>query len=117
MNDLFKHDKGKVGERIYKNLRDNSKAENKYGTIWKEEENNYRIDIGHRDGKRGARHWEFQVNKEASNSAKQILREIDRGSRNRDDTHIQVFEDQSDFSPHAQHRVLMIVDKYVCDFN
>lgn len=80
------------GKEIYKKLMTKGKAEPTPGsnrTAWKN--NDFRADLGHLDKERGIRHWELQVNEEASKAAKKLL----KGGRG---THEKLFKDDFDIN-------------------
>ncbi|KAH6649345.1 hypothetical protein F5144DRAFT_542550 [Chaetomium tenue] len=70
------------GKEIYEKLKAKANADDSPGAsrkVWKNKD--FRIDNGHRDEKRGVRHWEFQVNGEAqSTTAKRIRGGSRRGT-------------------------------------
>ncbi|EAQ91902.1 predicted protein [Chaetomium globosum CBS 148.51] len=77
------------GKEIYEKLKATANTDHSPGAsrkVWKNKD--FRIDNGHRDDKRGVRHWEFQVNGDAqSTTAKRI-----RGGSRRG-THQKLFKD------------------------
>ena len=89
---------GKNGKKIYKTLKERAAADDSPGsfrTAWGKNED-FRFDVGHLDLERGVRHWEFQVNKGISREARDLLKTVNRGGRDKASFHTKLFEDVLD---------------------